>query len=615
MYKTNINGNWNSSVNLAGYKLTLYLVKKPLWNSPDALANDSGSIQKGDAIIIAETGATTVFSIDNVNLTTFIRGGQKNVDASTGVVQFQLQEVLGFNFLDKILAVSSIFGFSTIASANYVLKVEFVGRDPETDLRVQYPNIFLYSLVFQEIQASVSESGTTYDIIALNNQRMAKYQSSVYTNVEIQDFTTVADFIKATERACNKYEEDMSKQDQGNPQPRKHWKIKLAPELAGIEREAVTADTRVDHGLRVAAGMALSSVSSINLAESPMQGTGDTGTATKMTQNEKGTRDAIIKQNTNVADYLEVMITRNSPVFNQYSAKQKKLIGQVPIIRASTEVKQLDKNDPRTNTPEVEITITVGLFRDSTHPDVDAKKQEEHITNKQKQQTYASAISESIVKKYFWLYSGQNTEVMGFDLNVNNTFFIAQDPNQGQNYPETSQMKVPSQPLRATTIAPGQRAFLSQIEVDRIPIERVQYGVEATGSKAQNTNEETGTALDAMHDRNMARREEDFLNMTLEIKGDPFWMGTGTTISGTEVQLQDLQNSTIYIAFLTYRPEESVAYTENQRRGGLDTAASGIYEVFKADQKLAGGQFTQTLSCIRNRNFSTYLMQNELENL
>ena len=149
MYKTNINGNWNSSVNLAGYKLTLYLVKKPLWNSPDALANDSGSIQKGDAIIIAETGATTVFSIDNVNLTTFIRGGQKNVDASTGVVQFQLQEVLGFNFLDKILAVSSIFGFSTIASANYVLKVEFVGRDPETDLRVQYPNMFLYSLVFQ----------------------------------------------------------------------------------------------------------------------------------------------------------------------------------------------------------------------------------------------------------------------------------------------------------------------------------------------------------------------------------------------------------------------------------------------------------------------------------
>lgn len=614
MYNTNITPNWNSTVNLAGYKLTLYLVKKNVWNAPDPLANDSGVIQKGDAIIIAETGATTVFSIDNVNLTTFIRGGQKNVDAATGVVQFQLQEVLGFNFLDKILAVSTVFGFSTIASANYVLKVEFVGRDHETDLRTQYPNVFLYPLVFQEIQASVSESGTTYDIIALNNQRMAKYQSSVYTNVEVTDYNTVAEFIKAVERACNKYEEELNKQEQGNPQPRKHWKIKLAPELAGAKVQMAAYDSRVDPALRKAAGMNMSNLT-FNLAETPMQGTGDTGTATKMTQNDKGSRDIVINQNTNVADFLEVTLTRNSPAFNKFSKEQKKTIGKVPIIRASTEVKQLDKNDPKTNTPEVEVTIEVGLYTDTTQPAQSAEKQEEHITNKQKQQSYTESISSGIVKKYHWLYSGQNTEVMGFDLNVNNAFFIAQDPNQGQNYPETSQMKVPSQPLRATTIAPSQRAFLSQIDIERIPIERVQYGVQATGSKAQNTNEEAGNDFDAMKDRQMSRREEDFLNMTLEIKGDPFWMGTGTTISGTEVKLADVRQATVYIAFLTYRPEESVAYTENQRRGELDTAASGIYEVFKADQKLSAGQFTQTLHCIRNRNFSTFVMQNELENL
>ena len=61
MYKTNINPNWASTVNLAGYKLTLYLVKVDTWNNPDSLVNDSGPVAKGDAIIIAETGATTVF--------------------------------------------------------------------------------------------------------------------------------------------------------------------------------------------------------------------------------------------------------------------------------------------------------------------------------------------------------------------------------------------------------------------------------------------------------------------------------------------------------------------------------------------------------------------------
>ena len=73
MYKTNIKPNWMNQNNLTSYKLTLYLVNKRLWNTPDPLANDSAPIQNKEAIIIAETGATTVFSIDNVNMTTFNR--------------------------------------------------------------------------------------------------------------------------------------------------------------------------------------------------------------------------------------------------------------------------------------------------------------------------------------------------------------------------------------------------------------------------------------------------------------------------------------------------------------------------------------------------------------
>ena len=61
-------------------------------------------------------------------------------------------------------------------------------------------------------------------LLHLTTSCMAKYQSSVYTNVEVTDYNTVAEFIKAVERACNKYEEELNKQEQGNPQPRKHWK-------------------------------------------------------------------------------------------------------------------------------------------------------------------------------------------------------------------------------------------------------------------------------------------------------------------------------------------------------------------------------------------------------
>lgn len=617
MYPTNIKPNWCSTVNLSNYKLTLYLVKPSLWNNPNELANDTAAVMRRDAIIIAETGATTVFNIDNVNIITFIRGGQANADAKAGVIQFQMQEVLGFNFLDKVLAVSSAFGFPTIASANYVMKVEFVGKDPELDTRTTYPNILLYSLTFSEIQASVDQSGTTYDVIALNQSRTAKYNSSVYTNVEVTGFNTLSEFITAVQAACNKYEQDIRGTEEGADQPRKHWEIKLDPTLTNATALEFPEPV-MPHQVDIAMGRAEvpPQPKTVNLSNAPMMGMGDSGNATKQTAESDGTRTININRNTNIADWLEQTITRQLPAFAEYSKAQKEQnVGSVPIIKASTDVQQLDRNDPVTNTPELKIIVTVGLYNDTAQAPQDLQRHEAHISEKRNQQTYTQSIAGQIVKKYNWLYTGQNTEVLGFDLNVNNAFFIAQDPNQGGNYPEASQMKVPSQPLRATTIPTSQQAFLSQVEVKPIPIERSQGMTVTQSSKSQNTNEETGQDMSTMHDRQMARREQDFLNMTLEIKGDPFWLGAGVTIEGREISLGDVSNGTVYLAFLTYKPEETVTYTEGQRRGDMDTAASGLYEVIKVEHVLAGGQYKSTLHCIRNRNFSTYLMQQELEQM
>ena len=150
------------------------------------------------------------------------------------------------------------------------------------------------------------------------------------------------------------------------------------------------------------------------------------------------------------------MLTRNSPFNSTCLKKQKKEIGkQSTIIKASTKVKLLDRIDPKTNTQEIEVDIVVGLFKDTTIPRDTAEKQEAH-TLKQEQQAYTTTILEQIVKKY-WLYTGQNTEVMGFDLNVNNVSPIAQDPTKDVIIPSVSRYS--SAPLRATTIAPGQQAF------------------------------------------------------------------------------------------------------------------------------------------------------------
>lgn len=612
MYNTSITPNWMSTVNLAGYKLTLYLVKKNLWNSPHELVNDSGPLQRNECVIIAETGASAVFNIDDVNMTTYIRGGQQNIDGAAGVLQFRIHEVLGFNLLDKILQLSGVFGFTTFQSANYVLKLEFLGRDPGTDLRKTYENIFLYSLKFSEIQASVGANGTVYDIIATNMQREAQFHSSVYTNVHVTGFNTVNEYIAAVERACNQYEEQMSTQDQANPQPRKTWEIRLGKRLSAVQGTVGAGEEGYE---AEAYGGA-----SIDLGRTPIQGTGDVSVASKMTQNDDGSRDQVINASTNIASMLERTLTANSRAFQDFAERQREQgPGNTPIIKARTEMVELDRIDPRTNTPEIKIIITLELFEDSTQVSRDSEQQRTHQQTRRNQENFLDTHARQVVKKYHWIYTGQNTEVTGFDLAVNNAFFVSQDPNFGRYYPTGQGVKVPSQPTRSSIVPKQNRVFLSQIEPQQPPpmIEAVAYGDESIGITAQHTNEEVAnsTANTVVEEANHARREEDFLNATFEVKGDPFWLGSGTTIAGTAVKLNQYQNGTVMVAFLTYKPEESVAYTEDQKRGLMDCAASGLYEIYKVDQKLSSGEFSQTLHGLRQRNFTTALMQHELEQM
>ena len=88
-----------------------------------------------------------------------------------------------------------------------------------------------------------------------------------------------------------------------------------------------------------------------------MMGMGDSGSATKQTAETDGTRTITINRNTNISDWLEQTITRQLPAFTEYSKAEKKKVGSVPIIKASTNVEQSEKIDPRTNTPNLKLLL------------------------------------------------------------------------------------------------------------------------------------------------------------------------------------------------------------------------------------------------------------------
>ena len=76
MTKT-VSDNWISTVDLGTYKFTLYIVDTDLYNDPTPLAqNDSAALNAGKAVIIAESGVTGAYSIENILIQSTINPSQ-----------------------------------------------------------------------------------------------------------------------------------------------------------------------------------------------------------------------------------------------------------------------------------------------------------------------------------------------------------------------------------------------------------------------------------------------------------------------------------------------------------------------------------------------------------
>ena len=112
----------------------------------------------------------------------------------------------------------------------------------------------------------------------------------------------------------------------------------------------------------------------------------------------------------------------------------------------------------------------------------------------------------------------------------------------------------------------------------------------------------------------MARRDNDATNITLEIRGDPFWMGTPDSVrSGNKVTVANFKGTNAMIGFLNFQPNEKDLLT-NQQRGPVDLISTGIYKVVTVESKFQQGAFTQTLEAYKDKNTNPFLTLDALVN-
>ena len=223
-------------------------------------------------------------------------------------------------------------------------------------------------------------------------------------------------------------------------------------------------------------------------------------------------------------------------------------------------------------------------------------------------------IKGQIVKEYNYIYTGQNTDVLKFDIEINNLFFTGMNPgpasesakvaNQdqkgvGEDSPSSAKTSKGSSPA-------AQLANLGRSRLKRSP----DLLNKPKGGSGDKTSEQV--VAENFHSAFVNSGSGDLINVNLEILGDPYWMadsGMANYFSpaSTKSRLITEDGTANYesgdvMVYLTFRTPADI----NEATGlyefptaGKESPFSGIYRVLGCENSFNDGIFKQKLKCVR----------------
>jgi hypothetical protein len=618
--------NWLSTVNLGTYKFTLYLTSVDVYNDPSKLINHSDN-NSSAATIIAESGVTGGYGIDNVVMTGTVIGAISSGGIPTTNMQFDLHEPLGFKLLDRILQFKKVYNFSGMHGASLIMKLEFLGRDVASDNVVRYPGVFFFKLNIQNITASVSPAGTRYNIITAVGFNRAVHSGATTIDFSLKGIRTVEDLVTNLAAEYNRYTDEHERKDVDDPK-----NSELRPKIS-FEFDFSAIEVGLD-------GMAWSP--SIDPTASEAAGFDP--------KNIEGTRIPIAP-GTDIPEFVIAEIEKNVSDWKRYFEKEHNDPSQlVPVIKIEAVETKFNEIDPQTRRNRVDIKYIIHVERVSIQGTSPKENDNQIAASASRFQNMLE--NNQITKKYNYLFSGQNTEVLDFTLSFNTLFFAARVPMSGYGYSaewgESTSTYVEPRLNSSNIGAMGQAAppqskvgggiesmYLEDIELsDKVYDPSGAYSYIPRAEYSQNTDGQTGDKQDFILSRaqELSRRQAGNESIEIKIKGDPFWIGVPGVIYGQNDKNTTLNasagagvdNLTNYtyngnknIIFLTYNPDDSIAYPQEKgytfdRR--MDMVSSGIFSVHTVTSRFQNGEFTQQIEALRDPTVSTFMLANELEN-
>lgn len=483
-------------------------------------------------------------------------------------------------------------------STVFVIKIDFVGYPENSELPEVIPfTTRYYPVYFKTFKANLTQQGTTYDIMCAPINDAARLDDA---NVIPQSLkatgNTVGEVLKSLEDSLNSIRKD--NKEQANTLTNR-YKIVFVNEQNEIIDSPIASEKMFDPLTDKGNQQFLQNKKSYIEIVKPNEEATNNSQERKITFNVNG-KDGII----NIVDNI---ITDSHFVVNHIRTEFKNAHdseGFVDWWRVSA-VPQDIEFDPSTNTTVREILIKIAP-RKVQYSKLVSLFNPTYVTP-------AKDFERMTARKYEWLFTGKNKDILNFNITFNQMWFkmlssklgrTAATP--GENKDIVKNQEQPKQADNAQSVESG--------STDPVYPGSAQVCYrEPLDSKARDGGETVPMYALARDINALVNNPYEQVEADIEILGDPMWLGTQFIDNGAIVGAGKSRLFTVdggvalrtvdpIIRVLTYSPRDfdSNGFLSNEESGTRDLSKlSAYYTVREVDSYFSNGVFKQKLKCNR----------------
>jgi hypothetical protein len=218
------------------------------------------------------------------------------------------------------------------------------------------------------------------------------------------------------------------------------------------------------------------------------------------------------------------------------------------------------------------------------------------------------ALRDSVAKRYYYIYTGLNTEVLKWEIKLENLFFTAVDANSAHDTGTQQNPGANDSVDGKIETTRGAQGRVNETEPGGLaPPTKAHARTSKSPVSAGAGRMDTAQKVASEFYANVLNHVGDMVNLDLEVMGDPYWLptagqpnvhptggGSMTNADGT----MNYENRDIFVEVIfktpldVFDPADGLYFFQD---GDLPSPFSGIYRLNKVMNYWKDGNFTQKL--------------------